>query len=395
MLNRFIPPHHWQIIAASVRPFIGEIDLAMLGGSRASGVTTRNSDSDLLLIGEHINQPVSLTKCIDDQKYDLILRDPYALAYDFAHDPLIGRGTLLHISTFGIPLVDRHGKAQILQEKAAHLYQTGPAAVERSSLDDQLDSLHRRIDGSCATPPTTSLIEAFMLAHDLGITAQRAARQWVGKGKIMGRFLLQHLPAIKNEIELGFPEMCTGNPSRFKNLVTHQIPTLYRNNHEQVVPFRARGTLTKNPVDMADAFTTVRTCPDMIPEYLYSTTPLKRDAAHLWLRWKFDNAASAITTDRIGRPSNEYFYALAKYVDQAITLNSYSNGRQPISNRIAACPDHHPALRRYITHALQGRPEHLLNWGQKIYAQTLDDTENNTFPPRPAPAHHRLIKPFI
>lgn len=393
-----IPAHHWEQIETSTQPYLNNINLALLGGSQAAGLATTTSDFDVMIIGDRITQPVSLIKTIEGRKYDLILRDPYTFAYDLEQDRHIGRGTLLHICRHGIPIIDRHHHAAQFQKCAQALHKAGPFGVSHDSLADRLDSLHQHIDDALTVRPTIRLVEAFMLAHDLGTTALRASRHWVGKGKILGRFLHEHMPRTQILIADGFSSFVDNNdPWSYKRIVQEQIFRHYDPGVMPQVPFSAPGHYIETPIDMAEAFTCVRTCPEVIPRYLKSQDPLKNDAAKLWLRWKFENAAAAITTDRIGRANNEYFYATAKYVGTVLNLHSYgwcgTDQLPPMNEKIAMCMDDHPNLARNIRRALAGKPTALLNWGQEIYQQTIPGASTGDWPPRLGLTSHRLEIP--
>jgi hypothetical protein len=392
MDNLSINHNHWTSIQAAAAPYIDDIQLAVLGGSHAIGGITKSSDKDVLLIGHRITQPVSLIHYNDGQKYDLILRDRHTLGHDFKEAVENGRGTLLHICNYSQPIYDPHGIYPTLQNAARDAHLNGPAAITTASLHDRLTELTKKVESGVNEPSPTRLIQSFQLAADIGMTALRANQQWIAKGKVLGRFMLQHMPDVKNKIENGVLAFREGDAGPFQDILHQDIPRLHRQHGAIRVPFYTAGKHIDKPADIAEAFTTVRTCPESLPDYLSSTQPLKQDAAKLWLWWKFDNASSAVTPDRMGRPSNEYFFAVGKFVNVVRKLDDCHGPHATNHPTQSEAAD--TKLAKDITQAEQGDPSELLSWGQQVLTKTIGPTPTN-WPARLSPANHRLDHPIF
>ena len=149
-------------------------------------------------------KPISLN--IDNpqtgNQFDIIIRDAETLAYDVEKALEGGTGTLLHIGSHNRVLCDPHHVAQTTRNAMKTIHALGPYPVYREDLVRHCQKIRLNIGGiSKLQNKEARDFGVLCLTHDIGVTALRARRTWVGKGKILGRFLYDHLPDIKLQLE--------------------------------------------------------------------------------------------------------------------------------------------------------------------------------------------------
>jgi hypothetical protein len=372
--------------------------MVFLGGSQAidnGAYRTKNSDFDLLVIGAHIEKPVSLTlhDAKTERHFDIILRDLDTLAYDIQIALEGGKGTLLHLAAHGRPLLDK-GRAAQVQETLLRIHGKGPYPVEAASLKDRCSSLSAEIDVLArARSPHAHTIASVILAHELGTAALRASRHWVGKGKILGRFLLAALPEFKQELERSYAESTQGDSGRLKALA-QTLPALREKTGDSfpVVPFYPGRDLPEVPADTDEAFHAARMDERLLFKFFHADEEYIRNGALEWLRFKYELTAKAVDPERLGRASNEYFYAVARYLRHLMLETMLASRVEPYSIPIIGQAEimlrKDTALNAHVEKALRGRPQDLLRCG-KEHHQRLASPQPG-FLPRTSAASNRM-----
>ena len=388
----------FKFITAAAKPYLPEIDMVFMGGSQAiddGNLKTAQSDYDLLVIGPSIEKPISLNIFNPETRrhFDVILRDRETLAYDIETARETGKGTLLHIVARSHILYDLSGRAPHLKQRMQALHHQGPHPVDGDSLRKHCHALSNNIrDLSYIENPAVQNIAALIIAYECGITALRAKRLWVGKGKILGRFLHDGTPAFKTALEDAHASSMIGDFSKL-HAIAESLPRLVPRYHSTMpkVSFAPVSHADKTPKDSDEAFHNARMDKTCLFNYLNAPEDFIRAGAEHWLTSKHTLIAKAVDPERIGRPSNEYFYAVARYVRQIATMYTLAHGTNPQTTSVCAQAQltilQAPILGQHINRALSGHPAALLSHGSKLLGRLV--STNVAIPPRSSPASHR------
>lgn len=332
------PGDDWSEIQRLLRPHIGngkttgEILCALVGGSQVLRDENNRplaipgkSDTDVLIIADYVPYPLSITAMINGQKYDLILRDPQTLAFDFMQDRYTGRGTLAKIASTGeIAWGDERIGTQI-KAWASDVYAQGPYAVTYETARQWADTMNTNIFNSLNQPENHRIIAGLAIAHDIAVGAFRVLGRWSGKGKMIPRLLPnEHREEIVGGLIDGFNEYAQGGTSNtFHHILNNLIMPLYTDASGPQVPFRVK--FLKHPVPTSEeersdalsaAFTNARCTIDKtgLAHLLKDGSPYERIGAQAWLYSQWSNSASAVSRYRKARSEDEFFFAVAKQV---------------------------------------------------------------------------------
>ena len=384
----------------AAEPYMTGPTTVFLGGSQVindGAYATPGSDYDILVVGKHIKHPTSITAPIGHTKFDIILRDPETLAYDFDEALRNGKGTLLHLCHFGKVIHDDLGYGPSIAAAAQDLYTKGPLPVTEESALAECKRLLEDIEDAAQNGSSSSQgILALVIAYRIGGVALRISRRWGANGKILGRFLLEHLPSIKTNIEEAFNSAVQGDFRPYTDLVSNTLLNLHEAGPpEQSVPFYTEGREIRFPQNDGDAFTCVRTCPDVLYDYwIAKENSSRKNAARTWLQIKYQMADQAVTPDRIGRPSNEYFYAVARLVNYLISADMLRCGQDPhdydLCDRARLWAHTHPSGPSAVKAALAGDPSDLRALGRTIQQNLIGADPTGPLPPRISSAKQRV-----
>lgn len=381
-----------------VEPYMPKPEAMLLGGSRggkAGQQALKSSDYDILMLSAHIDQPVSLTlnNPQTGNKFDIILRDPDTLAYEVESARNGGNGTLLHLCAFSHIVYDLSGMAAAIQPNALRLYKQGPLPVTQESVAAELDDSLRDVERLGQQKNSGQFaIAAISLTHRFGRLALRANRHWVANGKVIARFLDQHLPEFKQTLEAAAGQVSRGNVGPFWDIVTSSLPAVYQGG-ENAVPVQRQYAFPHNP-DVAEVYHYGRLSNDALRHYLQPDEhpPAVTRAAQDWVHYMFNLTSSAVDRERYARPNGEYRYALGRYLNQlmdtACLARDYDPSQCTLEDKASLLAiDAHDVVTA-LPIAWAGRPQLLHDVAQYVLADIVARPE--PFQPRLVPRHLRL-----
>lgn len=364
-------------LCARYLPHLPAPRLAILGGSQTfqnGSLATTNSDYDALVFFDDIPEAQSLCVMSPDgyRKYDLIIRDRAAYAHDINISLQRGRGTLLHILAMGVPVIDKDDKAVLYQNAARQILETGPYLPHPESVKANIQNFRHTLDELSCMEGDTFRLSVLSLVNEMGKEALSLSGQWTSTGKILGRFLQEHLPSFKDKLEDAYATVINhGTISPFYGLLDEDMPEYYKAAQKLSRPI-AEPTSLYRPQKAADqitlpnagdATTAIRCNPNYLASCHRSVNPLAVQLAATWHHYKLDLVGHAVNPERIGRSSNEYFFSIARVVSTLADTTAIMKTSKPDelshNERHSLLAKTRPYLAEAVTSALAGSPHHL------------------------------------
>lgn len=283
--------------------------MVILGGSQVEkngAYKDTASDYDLLALTEDTTvKPVSLNNFMGCA--DVIVRHPGAMAFEIAQARYSGCGSVLRTGAIGQVLYDPHNWAAGYQSVLQNIYADGPerpqnhAEIWRSLFHQSL-FIQQRTEFDVQGLPTA----AYALAHEKAQYKWGAMKGWKASGKILARFLYEKDPDQHRLLSKPFTDLST--------------------NYQPDLSHSARADYLRTNLDKA-YHDTMKSVDKNEPDYIAwecREDPKKRmihassqDSLIRKIAWDTDRYTGTqiikdIKTSRVGNPTNEYDFTLAK-----------------------------------------------------------------------------------
>lgn len=373
-MSEIFPAEELSWMRRAAAPYLESPVAIFWGGSRGGKVGAaplKSSDNDILMIGEKISQPVSLTlhSPVTGHKADIIIRDYDTFAYDCQAARTGGNASLLNICAFSHILHDQGGQAQSLQQNVIVHYNAGPYPIRRESLQRELADSRRDLDEVAAMHGVEQQAGILSLTHRFGWLTMRANRQWVARGKVLARYLGDKLPGHKEKLDAAFNVQAL---SRF----LLGIPDVHQDGAD-AIDLHRQGNFPRGAIGRADTYHFARFSSRAMGLYLRSPHAPVRGAAEDWAHYMHTLTGGAVDAERATRPNNEYRYALARHVNQLMDLACFASLKTPddcrLHERISLLGRQAPDVLAALPAALSGQPERLHEAGDSLLGKVVGE----------------------
>lgn len=381
------------------RPEFGMPDLIILGGSQTldgGKHKTQDSDYDVVVLFPNIERAESYTFTSQDglRAYDLMLRDRTTLAHDIEQAQNIGKGTLLHITSYGQAVYDPQKIAQTFQKTLKKIYDNGPHMIDINGMQDELYTLQHNFFHIPQGDAFAASLNA--TCNHIARNALRFSGDWTSTGKIAGRFLKHAMPDFSTLLRTAFDKaIATHTTDPLYPFINKHLPRIYFNsNASECKQFATPPTVphyAANPTDLGSATASARLNLNAFAEYLQSDNHVPHQAAITWAHLKLNNVIKPLTPDRFQNKPEEYFLSLGRAISAIADIEAASATpfpmNSPMVRHIETLFYHQPAFVSAYTNALQGNAGQL----RSLFDSTLSNLDGHPLPNlyRPAPKDMR------
>jgi hypothetical protein len=381
-----------------VRPEFGDPCLVLLGGSQSLDIGRhkgQDSDYDFLVLFPHIERPESYTFLSTDKTrtYDLILRDPTTFAYDVLQGIEDGKGTLLHIASYGIAIYDPENRAKNLQSIIKEKHVLGPNHINIRDMEGEIRSLQSNLFHTKENDAFTANLLA--VCNRIAKLALRFSGHWTSNGKIGGRFLKEKMPHFCISLQSAFRTAVeTHSKEALFQVVNLELPNFFyqadvlcRDKSDE----KGKDSFDEKVSDLGEATTSSRINLDAMAHYLRSQNPIALSAAVTWAHIKLGNLIKPLSSERFQNKYEEYFFALGRAVSGLADIESAIHIECPnsisMAERINDLFVRHPSLKMAFENALYGDSKSL----KSIFETTLSQISHHPLPYlyRPSPTNYR------
>jgi len=352
-----------------IREKVPNARMAFLGGSMGTANNpVQASDYDIVVMAPEIKAPISynnLTNPSNGRKVDLIVRDPETLAFEILEAQDCGKGGVLKMIAEGNILFGAPKNTEVLQQEIKKIIRTGPNDISHEDYKWEYYSLRMGFFAeSSYSDWGKKYLTRMVLTHDLAKFHLRTKNQWIAQGKILSRQLLMADPEFKKNLEEAY-ELQSFSSHQKLNEIFDAIPAKppeFLQNREDILlkkAFEEGHPAYREPflISYQDNY-------DL--NLLRDGSEQQKEMVFSYLGNKIWNVAGAVDKQRLGRPSNEYFYSLARLVKTVRHSICVLNNQSPTENGCFALVKEFPEFPDLVHTAENGQPERLKDLVENI-----------------------------
>jgi hypothetical protein len=326
--------------------------MAFWGGSLVQHNAVAQSDYDIVVLAPHIEKPVSYNNVVnpdDRRKADIIVRDPETLAFELQDARYTGKSTVARLIADGVPVFGPTKNAMTMKRLMQKFIAHGADMLSNDVYQARYHALKKDFVFSPMLNREEKELLAFEQRHEMTSLFLRTQRQWVASGKILGRYMVDYSPMIENDLATAYKD---GNLSvLFDRMQTPE------NLLPNAVDIATQQAILETDKELQCQFM-VRHSQDYLCKVMNNGSSVQRKIAENYLGNKLMMITQSVDRERFERPSNEYFYALARVVYTMGDLYHAQSGMEREWRYKAlneAQPDFYDAVKR----AERGQPEKL------------------------------------
>lgn len=342
-------------LLAICRHYAPTMHMAFMGGSRGASMgdqrAVSRSDYDIVVLAAHTRYPVSYNHVIHPVNgcaMDIIIRDPATLAFEEQEAKRVGKGSVLRMIAEGEPLCGEATAVNKVQAHFADVWTDGPNPMHGMLFYERFRGLHAFAQQCTHMSGKEKSLALYQLVHDAGTLHLSSQRQWSASGKIMGRYLPMSFKAQLEEF------YASGHAMGIVDLVGNADKTLGYGSFYDTALLR---TQKETQEDIKTKFL-LRYSEESFAGIMTDGNTQQKQYGYEFIANKLMTVTDAVDRERLGRPSNEYFYALSRVVKTMAETVQVLTGKKR-EERYAVLTHEVPEFHGVVTQAEKGDPSSL------------------------------------
>lgn len=352
--------HQAESLCELIESYAPDAVMAFWAGSLTqNNMAISSSDYDVVVITPQINAPVSYNRLVnplDNRKVDLILRSPETLAFELMEARYSHKSTVPRSIAEGRVILDRTGKAPFLQQEMKNFIANGPDAMSVYAYRDNTSEITRDLHMAHIGSKEAKYLFSFQLTHDMATLYLKSKREWLASGKILGRYLEPH-HEYKNALEQAYEK------DRLNAFYTHTpLQNVILCDSADDIAFEH--AVEEQDTWLHDQFM-MRYSNQYLCEVMRQGTIAQKKMATDFMGNKLYSVTEAMNSERFGRLSNEYFFALSRIVFTMATIHEAATGVIH-DMRYQSLTEHYSALEGIVRQAEKNKPEKLREFANDI-----------------------------